>query len=290
MIGYLKAFGIFLVWAAIALASHYLFTHELFEKRSKNKNTVRSATVEEKNTPLYILNDSKDTLLTIESGITIYKGSAKLTGKNKVVESLYKFLEADYSKKAIITAKYADDEADNSPSSIGQRRATDIFNTLKYRNISESQLAVDYILENNLFANDSLNNNGVDISISSLKSEEIQNIEETIITRRFYLAFENEIREPTEELIDYVPLLRNYLKRNPDEKIYITGHTANTGYYQENLRVGQARADQLKAFFVKKQISESRIVAQSRGEAEPIAKKGTIEGRRLNKRIEIAIR
>lgn len=69
----------------------------------------------------------------------------------------------------------------------------------------------------------------------------------------------------------------------------ITGFTDNTGTSKQNLKMGLARANAIKTYLVKKGIASERIRVFSKGEAEPIARNTTAEGRQKNRRTEIEI-
>lgn len=84
--------------------------------------------------------------------------------------------------------------------------------------------------------------------------------------------------------------LQDYLNNNPEATINITGHTDITGSRNYNLKLGQARADKVKAYMQKNGISENRIITESSGPDEPIADNNTPEGRAKNRRVVILIK
>ncbi|GAB4241047.1 MAG: hypothetical protein Kow00109_16260 [Acidobacteriota bacterium] len=80
------------------------------------------------------------------------------------------------------------------------------------------------------------------------------------------------------------------LQQNPQLRVRITGHTDSAGSEQNNLRVGQRRADAVKAYLVKQHnIDEQRIETKSAGESSPIADNSTAEGRKQNRRVEVEL-
>jgi len=85
--------------------------------------------------------------------------------------------------------------------------------------------------------------------------------------------------------VDFVELI---LKKNPQVKIEIGGHTDNTGTALVNKRISQARADNIKRHLVEAGIAKDRIMAVGYGLDQPIADNSTEEGRRLNRRTEFA--
>lgn len=72
--------------------------------------------------------------------------------------------------------------------------------------------------------------------------------------------------------------------------VIIYGHTDNLGLDEANLLVSQERASAVQEYFVRRGISEDRILSIGKGEMEPIASNRTRSGRRMNRRIEIEFR
>jgi OmpA-OmpF porin, OOP family len=80
------------------------------------------------------------------------------------------------------------------------------------------------------------------------------------------------------------------MKKQPDLKIYIEGHTDNIGPSAMNKRLSQARADNVKKYLVEKQgVNGSRITAIGYGEEKPIADNKTAEGRLKNRRVDAVV-
>jgi OOP family OmpA-OmpF porin len=71
--------------------------------------------------------------------------------------------------------------------------------------------------------------------------------------------------------------------------VEIAGHTDNSGTDADNLRLSQHRADAIKAYLVKKGISEDRILAKGYGESNPHVSNDTPEGRAKNRRTEVKV-
>jgi outer membrane protein OmpA-like peptidoglycan-associated protein len=79
------------------------------------------------------------------------------------------------------------------------------------------------------------------------------------------------------------------LKDYPDTNIMIYGHTYNTGTDAINQPLSEARANAVKRFLLEQGIDSKRITTQGMGSTSPVASNDTEEGRRLNRRVEIAI-
>jgi outer membrane protein OmpA-like peptidoglycan-associated protein len=83
--------------------------------------------------------------------------------------------------------------------------------------------------------------------------------------------------------------LADYLKRNPDRKIMIEGHTDNTGSSEYNLQLSQLRAQSVESYLTSSGVSPDRIRAIGYGETRPEAPNDTATGRQQNRRVEIVI-
>ena len=80
------------------------------------------------------------------------------------------------------------------------------------------------------------------------------------------------------------------MQQNVQLKALITGHTDDRGSEENNLKVGQKRADGTKDYLVKEHpIDESRIETESAGETKPISDNSTAEGRKENRRVELEL-
>jgi outer membrane protein OmpA-like peptidoglycan-associated protein len=83
--------------------------------------------------------------------------------------------------------------------------------------------------------------------------------------------------------------LADYLKRNPDRKIMIEGHTDNTGSSEYNLQLSQLRAQSVESYLTSSGVSPDRIRAIGYGETRPEAPNDTATGRQQNRRVEIVV-
>jgi len=80
----------------------------------------------------------------------------------------------------------------------------------------------------------------------------------------------------------------DYLVANPAVKIYVVGHTDNTGLFASNITLSKARAKAVKAYLVTKgKIAATRLGSDGVASLCPVATNGTEEGKALNRRVEI---
>ena len=74
-----------------------------------------------------------------------------------------------------------------------------------------------------------------------------------------------------------------------EAKVEVAGHTDAVGAEEYNRSLSEQRAESVKAYLVQRGVEASRISVTGYGEAQPRATNDTIEGRRLNRRVEIKI-
>lgn len=80
--------------------------------------------------------------------------------------------------------------------------------------------------------------------------------------------------------------IADIMRKYPDYKLQIEGHTDNTGNTDVNQRLSESRAKSCYDYLVQKGISASRLSYKGYGSARPIANNSTYSGRTLNRRVE----
>lgn len=79
------------------------------------------------------------------------------------------------------------------------------------------------------------------------------------------------------------------LKENPDLGVEVAGHTEIGGISSQNLVLSQQRADNVKAYLVRRGIDESRLLATGYGSRHPLSKKNTEADKSKNRRTELIV-
>ena len=79
----------------------------------------------------------------------------------------------------------------------------------------------------------------------------------------------------------------NLMKRNPDLKLSIDGHTDNIGGHDYNQKLSQDRAASVVAAVVAGGVDSGRLQSHGFGADKPIAPNDTEEGRAKNRRVEL---
>jgi OOP family OmpA-OmpF porin len=82
--------------------------------------------------------------------------------------------------------------------------------------------------------------------------------------------------------------IEKMLKANPNLKVYLVGHTDDTGELDYNLKLSQERANNVVDFLEKQSgIDAGRLIPKGVGPLVPIATNRTEEGRAKNRRVEL---
>ena len=79
----------------------------------------------------------------------------------------------------------------------------------------------------------------------------------------------------------------NVLKKFPNSRFRIEGHTDSTGNKQKNIELSQNRADAVKIYLIQGGIASDRLESKGYGPEKPIASNKNKKGRALNRRVEI---
>lgn len=91
---------------------------------------------------------------------------------------------------------------------------------------------------------------------------------------------------------DPVPILEDVariMKKYPEMKITVVGHTDNVGDDGYNMTLSKRRAEAVKAYIANLGISADRLLTEGKGKLEPIATNDTSQGRTRNRRIEFKV-
>ena len=79
----------------------------------------------------------------------------------------------------------------------------------------------------------------------------------------------------------------NVLKKFPNSRFSIEGHTDSVGKRAKNIELSQNRADAVKIYLIQGGIDAGRLESQGYGPDKPIASNKNKKGRELNRRVEI---
>jgi OOP family OmpA-OmpF porin len=77
------------------------------------------------------------------------------------------------------------------------------------------------------------------------------------------------------------------MKKNPDLKVEVDGHTDSTGPAAYNMTLSEKRAEAIKDYFISRGIDPDRLTTKGFGFTKPAASNDTKEGRAKNRRVEL---
>ena len=86
-----------------------------------------------------------------------------------------------------------------------------------------------------------------------------------------------------------IQMLTDFLKRNPDLKVELAGHTDNVGSESYNQRLSADRAEVVRRALIDNGIEGLRLTAKGYGSTKPLAPNDSDEHRALNRRTEMII-
>lgn len=113
-----------------------------------------------------------------------------------------------------------------------------------------------------------------------------------LVTKHTYQAealfdFDKSVVKPAGKVV--LNGLVEKLKTLSIEVIIAVGHTDSVGTDAYNLKLGQRRAEAVKAYLVSQGVPANRIYTDSKGEKQPVADNRTREGRAKNRRVEVEV-
>ncbi|NVJ49585.1 MAG: OmpA family protein [Gammaproteobacteria bacterium] len=85
-------------------------------------------------------------------------------------------------------------------------------------------------------------------------------------------------------------VLAEFIKYDPDiQVVLVEGHTDSIAFRRYNKKLGQRRANEVKAYLAQKGVSQQKILTASHGERRPLESNHTEEGRAMNRRVFITL-
>jgi outer membrane protein OmpA-like peptidoglycan-associated protein len=106
--------------------------------------------------------------------------------------------------------------------------------------------------------------------------------------RNVYFSFDNAMLSDVEK--EKLTVLAAFLKEYPAFEIDLTGYTDISGNRNYNIMLSGRRAESVLQFLVSQGIDQSRMSYSGRGPENYIATNAVIEGRKLNRRVEIQLK
>lgn len=103
------------------------------------------------------------------------------------------------------------------------------------------------------------------------------------------IQFEFNSAELTQDSQLGIQMLTEFLKRNPELKVELAGHTDGVGNAQYNLKLSAERAEVVCRALIDNGIDKNRLTAKGYGATMPLAPNDSEEHRALNRRTEMIV-
>jgi outer membrane protein OmpA-like peptidoglycan-associated protein len=126
--------------------------------------------------------------------------------------------------------------------------------------------------------------------LEGLKTEGIENAKMDVGDLALRIGFtfaRSDIPDVVRFRLDGVTELLN--QERGGAKVEVAGHTDSVGDESYNQQLSEKRAQAVKDYLVKGGVGEDRISVVGYGESQPRGSNDTVEGRRLNRRVEIRV-
>ena len=104
-----------------------------------------------------------------------------------------------------------------------------------------------------------------------------------------HIQFEFNSSALTEDSEAGIQVLADFLKRNPELKVELAGHTDDIGNEKYNLQLSADRASVVREALIAKGIEASRLTANGYGSSKPLKPNDSEEHRAMNRRTEMII-
>jgi outer membrane protein OmpA-like peptidoglycan-associated protein len=83
--------------------------------------------------------------------------------------------------------------------------------------------------------------------------------------------------------------LAKILNKYEDTNILLEGHTDSDGSEEYNLQLSRSRANSVANYLQGLNVNPTRFTIMGYGESQPVASNETVEGKQMNRRVEVAI-
>ncbi len=83
--------------------------------------------------------------------------------------------------------------------------------------------------------------------------------------------------------------LASFLKQFPQRKLLVEGYTDAIGTDAYNLELSERRAEAIREALVARGVDTTRVVTKGYGKAYPVADNASVDGRAVNRRVEVVI-
>ncbi len=102
-------------------------------------------------------------------------------------------------------------------------------------------------------------------------------------------AFASGSTKLSSKFTSFLQHLADALQTQASLSATVSGHTDSIGNDHRNERLSESRAKAVTDYLVGRGIAATRLIAEGKGKAEPIASNDTVQGRAANRRVDIVV-
>lgn len=235
-----------------------------------------------------------ETLFYFEKGIQITKDSNLIfipPSNSNYLPFVKQYLEMNPDKQVEIISLYSPSESFETPNH-GYQRGVMLKSLMVKGGIPSERISVKSSIKDISFTSEGIADSGIQLHLKDFDpTTPISDKEAIPETITVYPRYSGNQVLVNQRLKDLTTNVQQIMKRDPNLKLTVIGHTGNGGNANDNYDIALAHARQVRWYLVEKgEIDRDRIKAISEGEAKGIYSNNTERGRRLNQRIEIKFR
>lgn len=202
------------------------------------------------------------------------------------LQPFFKYLNDNQQEELVITSLFSKDEN----GSIALSRNESVQKALGSFGINLDRVVMQTKRGDFKFSANNQYIQGFTYEYQTMSEERMNAIDKGIASKILHAGFGSKTFEPDNTLNAYALELKSYLAKHPMKRVEIIGHTDINGDSEANQWIGKERAKSVFNYFVSQGVKASKLTISSKGETTPIAPNNTLEGQRLNRRIEINIK
>lgn len=221
-----------------------------------------------------------------KSGPLLFKWSDKTPIFGEGWHALQTSLKSKVSdtNHLVITGHYRKDEMNNTSfENLGLARADSVRQAM-FADINPEHVK----LASSIIGEEDMDKTDLFESATFTYARNTQNVKQIADRTLIYFPYNSTQRLKAADVDAYLVEVAQRVKAS-GERVFLSGHTDSYGGHEENLALGLLRANVIKDILIKKGISPSKIIVESKGETVPVASNETAAGRAQNRRTELQI-
>ena len=219
----------------------------------------------------------------------------------KELKTLVKYLDQHPNRNLVLTGNYSPvEQNDTRHLDLGLARSEAIRNLLISFDANKEDIIIQSKLCDGLKFSRNLLFDGVRFSFeekidpfnSNDPEEKVvrtSRIIEKIRPLNLYYDNNTEFVQNSTQLNAYLGNLNSYLKKHPNSKVLLIGHTDNVGTSDQNKLLSKKRAFSVKYLMEEFGIATKQIKVDYMGDKNPLSSNATNNGRKKNRRVEVRL-